>query len=74
MTVDELIHALNDLDPDALVVIQKDGEGNEYSPADGVGESLYVAETPWSGYTIDDEEPQEIDAPATKVIILWPKN
>lgn len=50
MTVAELIKALLDLPPNLQVILQKDGEGNGYSPLSDVdGDALYVAETSWSG-------------------------
>jgi hypothetical protein len=39
MTVGELIANLQSLDPDRLVVLQKDGEGNGYRPAGGVDDN-----------------------------------
>jgi len=49
-TVKELIEALSALPPDAQVILQKDGEGNGYSPLAGVdGDAVYVPETTWHG-------------------------
>ncbi len=51
MTVKELREALVDLPDDMPVIMQKDGEGNGYSPlycADGDNNS-YLAETTWMG-------------------------
>ncbi len=51
MTVKDLRDALAGLPDDMLVICQKDGEGNGYSPlagADGENNS-YVADTTWSG-------------------------
>ena len=48
--VKDLIEALKDLPPDAEVILQKDGEGNGYSPLAGVdGDAVYVPETTWMG-------------------------
>lgn len=56
MTVRELIHHLRTCqDQDALVVIQKDAEGNGFSPLrefesnDPARVERYVAETTWCG-------------------------
>lgn len=50
MLVKDLLEALKDMPPDAEVVLQKDAEGNGYSPLEAVeGDALYVAETTWSG-------------------------
>jgi hypothetical protein len=60
-TVKDLIAALRDLPPDAQVIMQKDGEGNSYSPLAGVdGDAVYVPQTTWMGdvystsWTADD--------------------
>ena len=45
MKVRELIGALEDMDPDAIVILQKDSEGNGFSPLNGVDDSFeYVGE------------------------------
>jgi hypothetical protein len=50
MLVKDLIEALKDLPPDAEVILQKDGEGNGYSPLSGVdADAVYIAETTWAG-------------------------
>jgi hypothetical protein len=56
MKVKELVAALADADPEAEVVLQKDSEGNGYSPLNGADlDAVYVAETTWSGdvYAMD---------------------
>ena len=50
MLVKDLIEALKEMPPDAEVVLQKDAEGNGYSPLEAVdGDAVYIAETTWSG-------------------------
>lgn len=51
MTVKELREALANLPDDALVILQKDVEGNGCSPCDGVDAEnvAYRAENTWSG-------------------------
>lgn len=50
MLVKDLIEALNKLPQEALVIMQKDGEGNGYSPLAGVdGDAVYVPDSTWSG-------------------------
>jgi len=39
MTVRELIEELSKVDPDRIVVLQIDPEGNGYNPADGVDDN-----------------------------------
>jgi len=69
--VKELIKLLNDLPPEALVVLSKDAEGNGYSPlaTDGLGLYQYVANCTWAGeiYPTDEEEGEE-------AVVLWPTN
>ena len=50
MRVKDLIAALATMDPDALVVLQKDSEGNGYSPLTGVDDNcIYVPLSTWHG-------------------------
>jgi hypothetical protein len=57
MKVRELIAELSKWAPDTEVILQKDGEGNRYSPLYCVdGNAVYVAESTWSGevYSTDN--------------------
>lgn len=50
MTVKELIEALQKVDQTRIVILQKDGEGNGYSPIAGIDDNtVYEAETTYSG-------------------------
>lgn len=50
MTVEELIAELQKLPPTAQVILQKDAEGNGYSPLCEVdGNAIYTARSAWSG-------------------------
>lgn len=50
MKVKELLEALAGADPEAEVILQKDAEGNGYSPLEGADdEAVYVATTTWYG-------------------------
>lgn len=49
MTVKELIALLQNADPDRLVVCQKDGEGNDFSPLASTWKGAYLAESTYSG-------------------------
>lgn len=50
MKVKELLAALEGVDPEAEVILQRDAEGNGYSPLSAVDDqAVYVAETTWSG-------------------------
>lgn len=54
MKVKDLIRELKLLDPELEVILQKDGEGNGYSPLEGTDENcIYIAETTWSGELYD---------------------
>lgn len=50
MKVKDLIEALAEASPNAEVIIQKDAEGNGYSPLQGVDtEAFYKPDSTWSG-------------------------
>ena len=54
MKVKELLEALLSVDPEAEVILQKDSEGNGYSPlccADA--NAVYVPDSTWSGDVYD---------------------
>ena len=59
MTVAELIEMLKGFGPDRIVVMQKDAEGNGYSPLVSTWAGKYRAETTWYGdvglEALDDE-------------------
>lgn len=49
MKVRELIEQLQREDPEAVVILQRDSEGNGYSPLSGTDTGNYEATTKWSG-------------------------
>lgn len=50
MKVKELLQLLSGADPEAQVILQKDGAGNDYSPLDAVDtQAVYLPKTTWSG-------------------------
>ena len=49
MTVAELVKMLKAFEPDRVVVLQKDAEGNGYSPLIEAYPGMYRAETTWYG-------------------------
>jgi hypothetical protein len=56
MKVKELLAALAEADPEAEVILQKDAEGNGYSPLEGADlNAVYVPDSTWSGdvYSMD---------------------
>jgi hypothetical protein len=79
MKVSKLIEYLKTLDPDAIVILSKDAEGNGFSPITGDhSEGIYVPDTNWSGefYCNDDiAEEDDIDTEgAVRAVVLWPIN
>lgn len=76
MKVSTLIFLLQECDPDALVVLSSDAEGNKYSPLcpeQGVDtESIYVAGSTYSGevYSCRDEDPED----GVAAVVLYPIN
>ncbi len=75
MTVKELIEKLQSLPQDNVVIMSKDGEGNEYSPLSDMSVGLYAAETTWRG---DYYDPKDIESEERSsydpVVCLWPVN
>ena len=85
MTVKELIEALASADPEAQVILQKDGEGNGYSPLEGfTGTCIYRPDSSYSGSIVDtlwtsDEaamhpEEWEVMCKKPKCFLLYPVN
>lgn len=54
-TVGELIQLLQEVDPDRVVIISKDAEGNMYSPFSNIYTGAYEPSTPWYGEVGLDE-------------------
>lgn len=85
MNVKELKDAIANLPDDMEVILQKDGEGNGYSPLAGIDAcAVYIPELPWCGsvyrtnWTADDacmseEQWQEIIS-QPRALILDPIN
>lgn len=50
MKVKDLIKKLQKVDPNRVVILQKDSEGNGHSPLDGLDDNcVYEPESTWSG-------------------------
>jgi hypothetical protein len=82
MKVKELIENLSKFDPEAEVILQKDSEGNGYSPLAGADDdAVYLEENSWSGivFTLSsghleaDMEKEEFEV-LPKCVVLWPTN
>jgi len=78
MTVKELIGQLKKENQDLLVVLQKDSEGNGYSPYYDAWAGVYFAESGCSGYAkSEDELSEEYDDETwdgEKALFLTPTN
>ena len=90
MNVRELREAIKDLPDEWPVILQKDAEGNGYSPLDDARSRLYQAESTWSGEVYEigmklsdqkpgvdwDEDDYEYFTPETAVpcLVLGPVN
>lgn len=82
MTIAELIEKLEavpEAERDRLVVLQKDGEGNGYSPLDGTAaETWYDPVSTWAGncpHPADVKSGEvELSKDAVKAFLLWPVN
>jgi len=85
MKVKELIEVLKELDPEMECIMQKDSEGNGYSPLSGADpDGIYIADSTWSGdvydsnwsakdAAMDEEEWNEI-LEMPRALILFPNN
>lgn len=49
MTVRELIELLSKCNPDDIVILSKDAEGNGFSPLSNIQEEMYTPDTTYSG-------------------------
>ena len=85
MKVSELIEELSKWAPDTEVILQKDSEGNGYSPLSCIdGNAVYVAESTWAGevYSTDnsaddncmDENEWEELLKGPRCVVLAPVN
>lgn len=73
ITVADLIAQLQTQTPTDIVVLQKDGEGNGYSPLAGADAALYNADSTWSGEVY---RPNDEDGPkdGVRCVVLYPVN
>ena len=84
MTVKELIEKLQQEDPERIVIISKDSEGNNFSPLSDLSAYAYDPETIRSGdigiEKLTDENREQgytienIVVDGQKAIVLWPTN
>jgi len=78
MTVGQLRSALEGLDDAMPMILEKDAEGNGYSPLSSANTGCrYEPESTWSGEVYSPPEPDEVDAywpEETDVLVLGPVN
>lgn len=81
MTVKELIELLQQEDPDRLVILSEDPEGNSFSPLDDVVTGAYVEDTWGNGeFGLEKLTKQDRDAgygesdivDGARALCLWP--
>ncbi len=73
MNVEELIRRLQQLDPQTIIVMSSDSEGNEYSPLAGMALGWYAPESTWGGMFRNDDN-DEPDEGELEALCLWPIN
>jgi hypothetical protein len=76
---------LEGIPDDTIIVLQKDSEGNGYSPLAGAdNEAVYIPDTTWSGevtptngkasdWDMTEEEYKELQS-KPRCLVLWPIN
>lgn len=77
MTVKELIKQLSECNPDDLVILSSDGEGNDYSPLSDISLGRYQKNTKWSGEFLQDGDSWsgwEDDENISRAVALYPIN
>lgn len=67
----EMLSTFKHLPDHTPIILQKDAEGNSYSPLVGAEEGRYEAETTYSGQGYPVDYAPEGAAPA---VFLWPVN
>jgi len=86
MTKRELINQLENIpvSDNTLIVLQKDAEGNGYSPLSGCERAIYIAEETWWGEVynpdwssedagLEEDEWEQLKTEKDKqCIVLWP--
>ena len=89
MKVGKLISDLQLYDPEDLVVMSSDGEGNSYSPLYRVDTGVYVPDSTWSGniylapedltdemreFGFCEDDVRKVDDNNKKAVVLIPTN
>lgn len=74
ITVKQLVENLEKCDPDAVVILQKDAEGNGYSPLADTTIGMYMPDSTWSGEVYFNVKPVEETEEEINAVILGPVN
>jgi hypothetical protein len=86
MKVKELIEVLKTMNPEAILILQRDSEGNGYRDLCGADDNnFYVRESSWYGEVYDgdwscddacmtEEEWKELKKNSEKCVVLYPIN
>jgi len=72
MQVKDLIEKLSLVNPNTIIVMSSDSEGNNYSPLSDLFLGKYEPETAWSGHVYDSREDDVSDL--EDAIVLEPMN
>lgn len=70
MKVSELILLLNQLEPDAEIILSRDSEGNEFAPVDEVSQGLYSPHSHGDFYNLNERA--EAGEDAISAVVLYP--
>lgn len=63
------------MNPELRVILQKDAEGNGYSPlSDASDDAVYVEESTWSGELYDHQDAGLEGIEGEDVVVLYPIN
>jgi hypothetical protein len=73
MKVRELIEQLQKAPQEAVVILQRDAEGNGYSPVVGVEECWYDPASTCRGEVLSEGEDPEDCPNALLALVIWPK-
>lgn len=75
ITVRKLIELLQQEEPDALVVLSRDPEGNQYSPLGHMRSGMtYAHERDWffTGEVYGPDEEVDLPGDTEPAVVLWP--
>lgn len=78
MKIKELIEILSEMNPELEVILQKDPEGNGYSPLAGAEVGEYLPTSTYSGESIHPDDLGDLEEETLEklqtVVYFWPVN